>query len=331
MNDQKYILVTGNGRSGTNWVLDILNMSPLTHCRNEPHRISSSPFHITTKPCEIEQEIPAMANIWDHAASWTASTFGERDPYLVMPKNYIYPFSKSLGLPNLPLKLRNNKFVHPLISKRRPAEWKMPWWIGDNQKLRETYAVFKIINIDAINIIWLLENRPNVSVVHVVRHPGGRLNSWLTRFLSERDEDEIMKRNRSRLQKIKTMDKEWATTLSNIESMNIVETEVLLWRYFNEKLYQAGQGYKQYTCIVYEQVVQEPLSYAEKIYDFCNLPNDDRLKETIRQRLGQSVWGKLSGSSKSVAEAWKTKLSSENIEIVNRVLDESFMRSWWNT
>ena len=330
MSDQKYILVTGNGRSGTNWVLDILNMSPLTHCRNEPHRISTSPFHITTKCFEDSKSLPDIADIWETAAAWTASTFGERDPYNATSKHHVHAVAQSLKLSNLLLSLRRYKVSHLLIPRLRQAEWSMPWWVGDKQKLREASAVFKIINTDPKNIIWLLENRPNVPIIHVVRHPGGRLNSWLARFLSTQNKDEILVRNQARLHTLQTIDPEWSTNFSDIESMDLVETEVWLWRYSNEKIYQAGQQHKQYTCLVYEQITQDPLGYAEKIYDLCNIPIDNQIRERITQRLGQSVWGKLSGSSTSVADAWKIKLSAKDIEIVNRILKESLMSHWWS-
>lgn len=330
MSDQKYILVTGNGRSGTNWVLDILNMSPLTHCRNEPHRISTSPFHITTKCFEDSKIIPDIADIWDSAAAWTASTFGERDPYNATSKNHIYSVAKSLKLSNLLLKLRRNEFSRLLIPKLRQAEWPMPFWVGDRRKMLEASAVFKIINTDPRNVIWLLENRPNVPVIHVVRHPGGRLNSWLTRFLSTQDSDEVLERNRARLHILQTIDPEWSKNFDDIESMNLVETEVWLWRYANEKIYQSGRQHNQYTCLVYEQMTQAPLDYAEKIYALCNVSINNQIRETITQRLGQSVWGKLSGSSEAIADAWKKKLSAEDIETVNRILQGSEMSNWWN-
>lgn len=330
MSKYSSILVTGNGRSGTNWVLDILNMSPSTHCRNEPHRISSSPFHILTQFCETLDGKPDIADIWDEAAAWTACRFGERDPYVATQKKHLYPLSRSLELSNLLLKLRKHQLARVLVPNIGQAEWLMPWWMGNNRKLQDASAVFKIINTDPRNITWLLANRPNVPIIHMVRHPGGRLNSWLTRFLPTQDERTILNRNRMRLEVIQQIDKEWAKNFSDIGSMTLIETEVWLWRYFNEKVYQIGQTYQQYICIIYEEITQDPLGYAEKIYDFCNLSIDQKTREIIEDRLGQSVWGKLSGTSQSIAEAWKTNLSSDIIDIINRVLDDSLMKDWWH-
>ena len=39
-----YAFVTGNGRSGTNWLLELLDLSPQTFCRSEPSGIETSPL-----------------------------------------------------------------------------------------------------------------------------------------------------------------------------------------------------------------------------------------------------------------------------------------------
>lgn len=111
--------------------------------------------------------------------------------------------------------------------------------------------------------------------------------------------------------------------------MDLVETEVWLWRYFNEKVYQFGQTHRQYTSVIYEKITQDPLGYAAKIYDFANLSIDQEMSRTIEQRLNESIWGKLSGTSQTVAEAWKINLSASQIDIVNCVLETSFMKNWW--
>ncbi|MEQ9482329.1 hypothetical protein [Coleofasciculus sp. F4-SAH-05] len=39
-----YILIVGQGRSGTNWLLDLLDLSSETHCRNEGDQLATSPL-----------------------------------------------------------------------------------------------------------------------------------------------------------------------------------------------------------------------------------------------------------------------------------------------
>ena len=329
MSQKKYIVITGNGRSGTNWVLDILNMSPLTHCRNEPHRISSSPLHYTTQTWKAGSDIPKMIDRWDQAAAWTASTFGERDPRTVTPKKHIYTYAKTLNFINLPLRPKVRKFMGVFLPSLNQAEWPIPWWMGSQQSLKEAVAVFKVINIDARHIIWLLENRPHVPIIHVVRHPGGRLNSWLNRFLSAQDKTTILDRNRRRLETIRMFDKDWAQHFGDIDDMDVIETEVWLWRYFNEALYKVGQQHSQYLCLTYEDIVQDPLNYAAKLYDFCGLSWDQDISAYVESRLGESVWGKVSDSSKDVATAWRAKLSPQNIDMVNQILSSSIMQDWW--
>jgi len=42
MND--YAVIVGHGRSGTNWLHKLFDLSEETYCRNEPHELSDSPI-----------------------------------------------------------------------------------------------------------------------------------------------------------------------------------------------------------------------------------------------------------------------------------------------
>ena len=330
MSDRQYILVTGNGRSGTNWMLDMLNQSALTHCRNEPNLIPTSPLHPITEFCEITKKKPDIADIWDAGAAWTAVNIGERDPYLTTNKKFLYPIIGSPKLKNFSLRLKRNKYVRTLIPWLRQSEWPLPLWAGNRNKFQQAIPVFKIINQDPRNIIWLLENRSDVSMVHIIRHPAGRLYSWLTRYVPTKNTNDLLSINKSRLHNLNKIDPEWSENIDNIDNMSLIEAEVWLWRYTNEKIHQLGRQHTHYKCVIYEELIQDPLEVAENIYDFCNIPFNNEIKEKISKRLGRSVWGDLSGTPHSVADAWKSNLSAREIDTVNHILESSLMRYWWS-
>ena len=93
-----YALVSGHGRSGTNWLLELLDLSPQTFCRNEPSGILNSPL----KQFDYDRFVKranqcALAESWDDAVRWTASHVGERDRVITMPKDHMYPLTALWG------------------------------------------------------------------------------------------------------------------------------------------------------------------------------------------------------------------------------------------
>ena len=204
----------------------------------------------------------------------------------------------------------------------------MPWWIGDQAKLTQAYAVLKI-NQSARVAIWLLKNRPQVPVFHIVRHPGGRLNSWLNRFLAKRDTAYIEQRNKERLREVLSISPEWAGTFGDIGTMSIAESEMWFWRYVTENIHRAGEGVDSYQLLLYENLAQDPVVTAQQIYQFCGLHWTKDIEFLIRQGTQKSMWGAVKDTPLAVAQAWRNKLRPEDVDAVNRVLCGSLMENWW--
>ena len=73
-----YILIVGQARSGTNWLLDLLDLSPYTHCRNEADKLENSPFAQLPSPVVRQPLDENFGQQWDQAIAITASRLGER-------------------------------------------------------------------------------------------------------------------------------------------------------------------------------------------------------------------------------------------------------------
>lgn len=130
-----YLLIAGHERSGTNWLLEIFNLSPRTFCRNEPYGIDGSPL----------------------AA----------------------------------LKLVTS-----------------PGWVD-----------------------YVLHHRPSAPVYYNIRHPGGFLNSWASRYLSRRDNDTVDQLNRARLHDEVGEHPHWAERFGDIDAMSVHESDLWYWCY----------------------------------------------------------------------------------------------------
>ena len=330
---QQYALIIGNGRSGTNWLLSILDASPLTHCRNEPQDIPDSPFHNLPNAWELRDNPAAMDEKWDSFVNWTGTHMGERDHRITNPKAHVHPLAQQLGIAYWPVRPKIRRLLRLVLPELRQGEWKMPWWIGSQAKLDQAYAIIKINDLRAWIVRWLLENRPDVPIIHIVRHPGGQLNSGIRRFFSQLSSEKLAS-ERSLYQNIlKTavqLDSQWADQFRDIETMSLMEAVAWFWRYNNEEIYKAGQNYSNYMLVVYEELAKNPLKYAEKVYDFCQIFWNQTVEDLIEAGTKTSVWGKLSNAPGKVSVAWKTELSSEHQRLTKCVLSGSLMESWWN-
>ena len=327
-----YALIIGNGRSGTNWLLTMLDASRQTHCRNEPQEIPTSPYHQLPAPPLDGDAFQKMAVKWDAFVAWTAYRMGERDLKIENPKDHIHPWAQKTGLAYLPVRPKVQQQFRPLVPALQRGEWQMPIWIGSPERLRQATAVLKVNDLKAWTAEWIFQHRPQVPVVHITRHLGGQLNSGIKRFFTHLSPEQKVREQRLHqeiLQLATKLHPEWSEKLGDIEAMDLIEAVAWVWRYNNEMIYLRGQQATNYLPIVYEDLAQDPLHYARKMYDLCQLPWTPEVERIISQGLDTSVWGKLEKSASSVADAWKQKLAPEYQELTHEVLDGSLMQTWW--
>ncbi|MDB9528051.1 sulfotransferase [Oscillatoria sp. CS-180] len=331
-NSDRYAVIAGNGRSGTNWLLTMMDASPLTHCRNEPHGIATSPYHqLPNPPFEINNHEMTSFR-WDAFAAWTANTMGERDHHINHPKRHVHRWSQKIGLAYLPARPKVQRFWRPLIPALQRGEWPMPFWVGNSRRLKEAVAVFKLTDMKAWTVEWVLQQRSHIPVIHIIRHPGGQLNSGIKRFFStltptQQERERFL--YQSYLKQGVAVHPEWAEIIGDIDALSMVEAVAWFWRYNNEMIFIAGKYAPNYLRIIYEDLVQDPLAYARKVYDFCHLPWTPEIETIIGKGLTTSVWGKLDKTPLEVANDWKSKLAPDYQEVVHRVLESSIMESWW--
>ncbi len=328
MEPRGYAIITGNGRSGTNWLETILDASPLTHCRSEPYGIPTSPFNHVPQIWKTGATVNDMEGLWDDIVAWSSSRIGQGDHAFKNPKRYVYPLARMIGITKLIAHSKSRRAIGLVQPSLRKGEWPMPWWIGNQRRLEQSYPIFKI-NLDQRIVAWLLENRPQARILHIIRHPCGRLNSWLTRYVAGRGSDEILSVRRERLRKIGEAEPDWKVKFGNIETMSLVESEVWFWRYVNESAHAVGRNYPGYLRLVYEELVEDPLANARKAYEFCGLPWDRQVETIVSRGLDASIWGKLSDAPASIARSWRTKLLPEHIRTVENIVHDSPIMAWW--
>src|SRR5688500_14093781 len=101
--EHRYAIITGNGRSGINWLETILDASLLTHCRSEPYDIPTSPFNRVPQIWKGGRRAldVVLDDEWDNVICWSRNRIGPRDHRLRQPKCYVHPVAHILGLPTL--------------------------------------------------------------------------------------------------------------------------------------------------------------------------------------------------------------------------------------
>jgi hypothetical protein len=314
------VLIVGHGRSGTNWLLRVLDLAPTTHCRNEPNEIRGAPLAGLPSAWICKAEQPLLAKRWDEAVQWAAQRYGKRDHRLRAPKEHVFELSRRLGLSGVVERPRLRSLMSKLSPALRRREWVMPWWLGRHGALEQALAVLKIVQAPGW-ATWVLANRPNVRVLHIVRHPGGFLNSWRRRYLAKRDAESVSDANRARLKLIAEESRDWAERFGDIETMAVEESELWYWLYACEQIHRAGHGSPMYHLVVYEEMADEPVRVARGVFEACGLPWTQELEEAVR---GDS------GESRGIAEAWRGKIGLADAKIIDRVLEGSAISHFWD-
>jgi hypothetical protein len=314
-----YVMIVGHGRSGTNWLLQLLNLSPETHCRNEPDEIKGSPLALLPCPWTKRERQPELDLNWGEAVQWAATRFGERDPRLPARKDHILELARRLRITRLAERPKLRSFASTFIASLRGHEWAGPAWVDRDILLKRALPVLKFVQVPGW-AAWVLANRPRVAVLHIVRHPEGFLNSWRRRYLSARDPEAVSRANQQRLWQVAECDGAWRDRFGPVDQMTMDESELAYWWYACETIHRAGLENPRYRLIIYEGLAHDPIRTAQSLFQMCGLSWSRRIELDIVR---------TSATSKEIAGAWRQNRTRESEALVAKVLRESLMREWW--
>jgi hypothetical protein len=320
MNPPRYVLIAGQGRSGTNWLLEIFDHSRQTHCRNEPNECDGSALAALPPGWVARPDLDvSLESAWDQAIARTAASFGIRDQAITVSKDHFSRMAQRLGLVRLARGKKPRRVLGPLLPSLRREEWPIPSWLINHRLHGRALPVHKL-NMVPGWMVWVLRNRPEAQVVQIVRHPGGFLNSLMNRLWSRSDMGEVERANRELLVQIAACDPDWGDRFGDLAALSTVETELWYWRYAAEMIHRAGAGNPRYRLVKYEELTRDPVETSRSLYRSCGLDWDDAVERAIRRS---------SQESPAIASAWGGKLGAAEREAVERILDGSLMRDWW--
>ena len=314
----RYALLLGQGRSGTNYPLKLLDQSPFTHCRNEADQLRDGALARLSRSRYFRRDDAELEERWDDAVRDASSSLGARDHVTQHAKRWLRPGARRPGY----FWMRQRYRVQQRLSGAKAMdtiEARFPRWMASRSGLREAFHVFKL-NAACGLASWMFDHRPEGKAIHIVRHPGGFTKSWLRRWAEQHDRQQTEDATKARLRELHEFDPRWRGLTGEVEPMSMIEAELWFWRYVNESIHTAGQGQPGYLPVVYEELTQQPDDVARRVYEFCDLPWSDWVGERVRE---------ISRGSKAIAAAWKDELEPDVVETIERVLAGSVLETWW--
>jgi hypothetical protein len=322
VNLKRYVLIAGQGRSGTNWLLEILDRSPRTYCRNEPNECIGSALDALPEGGVAFPELESkLGSMWDTAITRASNSFSDRDLRINVYKDYFSRPLQRMGLVRVVGGPRCRNVLGSVIPSFRRTEWPIPSWLQDKRQQEPALPILKL-NMVPGWIVWALRHRPEAQVLHIVRHPGGYLNSLISRWWSSvPDMKAVEQINRERLIQVAAADRTWGERFGDVSALSPVETELWYWRYACETIHQFGEGNPRYQLVKYEELACNPVETSRAIYQRFGLDWDDAIEQAIRQS---------SLDARASVSAWRSKLNAEQIATVDWVLRDSSMRDLWS-
>ena len=323
--DLRYALIHGQGRSGTNFLMGLLNQSPVTHCRNEPDQLLDSALG-RLEPYRFFVDDPAgLEALFDQAIADAAARIGPRDHGVHWNKDWIYPGMRAPGFFAI---YRQWRFLHRFVYRTKAMDGRertLPFWMSSPARLRRAFHVFKVNAFVGV-ARWSLEHRPGAKTLHIVRHPGGFASSWYRRWVQGNTEQRISDQSvdwndLSRLEALIERDSEWARRIGDPNALSAVERELWWWRYCTEETARAGEGRDSYCRVLFEDLAEDTVPQTQRIFDFLGLPWSPLVEERVE---------KVGRGSGRIARAWRDELDSEIVAMVERVTDGSPTLRWWD-
>lgn len=301
--------ILGMGRSGTNFLLDLLDVSERTHCRNEPDELPGGALE-SWGQWKIHSCKRSGTRHWEELIH-AATCGGERDRPTPPWKSWLRQNAST------PASALSKSGLRKLLPGLGGAEFKLPHALIRHEELASSLHVFKINAAPSVAELFLKESASSrersPEVVHIIRNPAGFLRSWRRRWLTKHDVHEVLRANRARIQAVLENDPDGGAFMADFDSPDVFESELLFWRYCTQRIRRAGRELESYTEVSYDKLASEPLETLRAIFNELQLPWTDAVNERVTAMTGGSV---------AIANAYRSELDEETRAMLERTLGE---------
>jgi len=268
----KYVLIIGHGRSGTNLALDLLDCHPATFCRNEPNEIPGSAMSALAGDLVRADVGDRFLDDWREAAALSSVRRGSRDRFHRTYKQYYSTKLHAILAEKLQGRGRLRKYLGI-----RGGEWQAAGLSGDR------VPVFKIL----LRPHWATETHAhdaNQYVIHVVRDPVGFVLSWWNRYIlhdavgGPRD---VYNDNLQSVSEILDCYKARLASGNGYSVEALIETELWRWRYMNEWPLKRLSGSDRYLIWRYSELKANAGQLALTAFDWVGVVPDAGTRQRI--------------------------------------------------
>ena len=276
-----FVLITGNGRSGSNRLLDILDHSPDTACRNEMNGVVHGDFGTIGGMLFTDDLTPDRKAKLDQAVARAGLRRSDRDRPPQVKKSYFRPhiISDAMHWATSKDRVRFALARTPLLAAH--DEWDLPGWYTDQTKLAKALGVLKL-NAGPAWTLHLHATHPNARIIHNLRRPHSYLNSWYNRFAKTEGPAHFEKFWSDVPRIFAHFGRDDYERLHDFSKESVMEIELWRWRYTNETLHQALKGSDRAITITYADIDDDPGAAAEKVYTFAGLPFNAAVSELVQ-------------------------------------------------
>lgn len=267
----KYVLIIGHGRSGTNLTLDLLDCHPATFCRNEPNEIAGSAMSALPGNLRGAGVGEGFIRDWRRAVAASAARHGFRDRFHRTYKQYYATPAHAI----VAEKFQGRMAVRHAVG-RKEGEWRAVG-LQDNR-----IPVFKIL----LRPHWATdthEHDESQHVIHVIREPVGFILSWWNRYVLEADggPEAVYDDN---LDSTRWILKHYGARLasgSGYSAEAVIETELWRWRYMNEWPIKRLSGSDRYVMRTYSELTADAYGVALSTLDWLGVALDEGTQQRL--------------------------------------------------
>lgn len=275
----RYCLIVGHGRSGTNLALDALDLHPMTVCRNEPNEIDGSLFANIPGDLTEWTQTEEFQSAWTKAVEVSYLRKGNRDRF----HNHHKAFFRNKLSAIIAESILPRRSFRPLTAAKSRGEWAVPDIFLNKSILNDIIPVYKIL----LRPHWITnthQSSANQYVLHIIRSPLGFINSWYNRYITANklNERDVHRANMDSVEVILRRLNGAMRSGWHFSTESLIESELWRWRYMNDTLYSELKMSPRYKLVHYRNLTQSAVDAGREIYDWLGLDRCEWLDEGVK-------------------------------------------------
>lgn len=319
---ENVVLISGSGRSGSSWLGKLFDASPNVHYRHEPDNTNVFPwFKNIPSRINTNQNEEALIPQFSKALE---DSFWHQHKHFIAPPFFTKDFVDTTAWQLMRFFLRVcNKTVgwKPLVPIP-DAFFKAP--------MNEIHFVVKTVTSN-FRLEWIIQNFPQIQNICIIRHPGGYIQS----FLSGAKKGKISGfGSKQRLDKavLPFLCEQHTIFADAYNNGSEFERELIYWVVSNETPFlRIPDAEKKIKVVVYEDLCTDPLNVMKEIYSYCDIPFSESVQNFIQTSTSthQDGYYDVCKDPTVTANKWKTSLDKEQLKLIDKYLNGSFLSKYW--